>query len=431
MPKNILIFSDGTSNDSGGITSKPKAELDPFGGYSNVFRLYLASRPEGNPSISESKQIAFYDPGLGSVEEELQPDVEIAAPGLAGLVPKRLYSLLSKATGLGITRNIRDCYGFIAKNYEQGDRIYLFGFSRGAYTVRSLGGLLGLLGVPKAEYMQDEKAVRQIISDSVELYKKRKETELQRAAKEKCVEGVLHKYIPVSPHVIAVFDTVRSLGFMPIVDTVFSKWAANWVERLAPHKFHDHMLGTGVKFAFHAISIDENRWHFDITPWEDNPDAPGSQMVEQAWFPGVHSDVGGAYADTEDGRGRDLGRLSLRWMVNQLKEPGVGLIIEEARLDLNRGSKQYHLGIRHDERKKHRWPLGYRCGHARGIAVDPDPPIRAPGNCIIEASKLFEEDMKYRPEALRWHHRFRNRFSVARLERCGCAYCKEHGQGPD
>lgn len=131
MPKNIIIFSDGTGQ-VGGIT------FDEI--RTNVYKLYRACRVAPDSSIAPSEQVAFYDPGLGS-----------GADGgrLRTTTGRKLYNLASKATGLGITANIIDCYAALIRLYQVGDRIFLIGFSRGAYTVRSLAAVVAYCGIPR------------------------------------------------------------------------------------------------------------------------------------------------------------------------------------------------------------------------------------------------------------------------------------------
>src|SRR6185437_84366 len=129
MPKNIVIFSDGTGQDGG---------VHPEQRLSNIYKMYRASCVSSENSIKPDEQVAFYDPGLGT---------DASATGITS-VAKRIRKLLSSATGLGITTNIADCYEFIINHYEPGDRIFLFGFSRGAYTARCVANVLWLCGVP-------------------------------------------------------------------------------------------------------------------------------------------------------------------------------------------------------------------------------------------------------------------------------------------
>lgn len=129
MPKNIVVFSDGTGQD-GGVRAEQRL--------SNVYKLYRVCRPGPDSAIDPRDQVAFYDPGLGT---------EGSATARTGTV--RLFQkLLGQVTGRGVTNNIADCYEFIINHYEQGDRIFLIGFSRGAYTVRAVANLIRLCGIP-------------------------------------------------------------------------------------------------------------------------------------------------------------------------------------------------------------------------------------------------------------------------------------------
>ena len=126
MPKNILIFSDGTGQIGG---------LRPDQRLSNIYKMYRAMRPGPDSPIHPDEQCAFYDPGLGAGEVD-------------GLTFRRTRNMLAAAVGLGIDENVIDCYAAIIAHYSPGDRICLFGFSRGAYTVRTLANVLNLCGVP-------------------------------------------------------------------------------------------------------------------------------------------------------------------------------------------------------------------------------------------------------------------------------------------
>ena len=130
MAKNILIFSDGTGQ-AGGITVDEHR--------SNIYKLYRATRVGPDSTINPEEQLAYYDAGIGSL------------PPSGGTLKawfRMAHDFLSQATGFGLTTNIIDCYESIIRLWRPGDRIFLFGFSRGAYTVRCLGGVLALCGVP-------------------------------------------------------------------------------------------------------------------------------------------------------------------------------------------------------------------------------------------------------------------------------------------
>lgn len=133
MPKNIVVYSDGTGQD-GGV--RPEQRI------SNVYKMYRPSRVHPDNAIDPAEQVCFYGPGLGT---------DSGASGLTGIM-RKIDKLLQSVTGRGITKNMTDCYEFIINHYEGGDRIYLIGFSRGAYTVRCLANTIMLCGIPtKAE----------------------------------------------------------------------------------------------------------------------------------------------------------------------------------------------------------------------------------------------------------------------------------------
>src|ERR1700752_4264449 len=131
MSKNLVVFSDGTGQAGG---------LAPDQRLSNIYKLYRATRVGPDNDISPTDQVAFYDPGLGTQSDTGNIRLKIYA---------RVRTFASSATGAGIGRNIIDCYEAILKHHEPGDRIFLFGFSRGAYTARCVAGVLRLCGVPK------------------------------------------------------------------------------------------------------------------------------------------------------------------------------------------------------------------------------------------------------------------------------------------
>ena len=130
VAKNIVIFSDGTGQAGGLLPDETR---------SNVYKLYRAARVCPDTTIDPAKQVAFYDVGLGS---------KAAGSTIRIGWWRRIYNILSSATGLGITQNIIDCYAAIIRVWEPDDRIYLIGFSRGAYTVRCVGAALALCGIP-------------------------------------------------------------------------------------------------------------------------------------------------------------------------------------------------------------------------------------------------------------------------------------------
>lgn len=210
MPKNIVIYSDGTGQD-GGV--RPEQRI------SNVYKMYRASRVHPDNAINPAEQVAFYDPGLGT---------DIGATAMTAPV-RFIQKLLASVTGRGITRNIADCYEFIINHYEEGDRIYLVGFSRGAYTIRSLANLLMLCGVPtrtpNGALMRFRKSVRDIATEAVDTVLEhgaghpRGKYEAERFEQARRFRAKYGSAAPGSEedanaaaYFIGVFDTVAALG---------------------------------------------------------------------------------------------------------------------------------------------------------------------------------------------------------------------------
>jgi uncharacterized protein (DUF2235 family) len=207
MAKNIVVYSDGTGQD-GGV--RPEQRV------SNVYKLYRASRTGPDNPIDPNVQVAFYDPGLGT---------DIGATALSA--PWRfIQKLLGSVTGGGIVRNIADCYAFIINQYEPGDRIFLIGFSRGAYTVRSLANLLMLCGVPTktptGPLMRFRKEVSDIAMEAVTVvlehgaghpraeFAAERNEQARRFRAKYGSDGDVNSN--AAPYFIGVFDTVASLG---------------------------------------------------------------------------------------------------------------------------------------------------------------------------------------------------------------------------
>lgn len=211
MPKNIVIFSDGTGQD-GGV--RPEQRM------SNIYKMYRACRVAPDTAIDPREQVALYDPGLGT---------DTSATGWLS-IEKKISKLMASVSGRGITINIADCYEFIINHYEPGDFIFLFGFSRGAYTVRSLANLLMLCGVPTKAGAQPlsryRKQSRDIADEAVitvlehgaghprEEFEAER-NELARRFRQRygsnCEAGEEGR-ANTAPYFIGVFDTVAALG---------------------------------------------------------------------------------------------------------------------------------------------------------------------------------------------------------------------------
>ena len=213
MGKNILIFSDGTGQAGGFMPDEAR---------SNVYKLFRATRVAPDNSIDPKLQLAFYDAGLGARGE---------GDAIKITWLRRLYNVMSKATGLGITQNIIDCYTEIIRVWQPGDRIYLFGFSRGAYTVRCVGGVLKACGVPTAvrqpggrvrPLRRDARSARRIATEAVKhvyQYGGSIKGDPYRNERAKRAARFRHKYFSgdasvsnTAPYFIGAWDTVQTLG---------------------------------------------------------------------------------------------------------------------------------------------------------------------------------------------------------------------------
>jgi len=286
MPKKLIVCADGTWNTENKTDQgRPSA--------TNVLRVARALLPTDSEGVS---QVIHYEKGVGT-------DFGIRVRG--------------GAFGRGIFQNVSDCYEFLIHNFDPGDRIYLFGFSRGAYTARSLAGLIRNSGILKRgqESHRDE---------AIALYR-----DYDPAT---APDGPLSvKFRAARSHepgieFIGVWDTVGALG-IPGLDGRFRLLKGlDW-------QFHDVKLSRVVKNAFHALAIHEHRAEFMPTlwekqpPWEKQTAPPAQQVLEQMWFSGAHSDVGGGYPET------GLSDVALEWMVGKAQDPG-GLEFDRGALNL-------------------------------------------------------------------------------------------------
>ena len=217
----------------------------------------------------------------------------------AGVGTRRSEHLLGGAFGVGLSRNVQECYRFLVDAYEPGDKLYFFGFSRGAYTARSLAGLVRNAGILRPGH-------RSRVEEAYELYRDRdRDTEPSGIAAELFRRS--HSYSEVFIELVGVWDTVGSLGIpMP-----FPGLSRLWT-------FHDTRLSRYVRNAYHAVAIDERRRHFRPTLWIKQDDAE-DQTLEQVWFAGVHSDVGGGYRDTA------VSEIPLLWMAEKARDCGLAV----------------------------------------------------------------------------------------------------------
>uniref|UniRef100_UPI004048B924 DUF2235 domain-containing protein n=1 Tax=Yoonia sp. TaxID=2212373 RepID=UPI004048B924 len=204
-------------------------------------------------------------------------------------------------TGKGINRQIERAYGVLASRYRKGDKIILVGYSRGAYAVRSLAGVLDYVGLVKAEH-----ATVRTITQAYRHYK----TGAKSAAAKRFRELYCHDKVVIEA--VAVWDTVKALGLrLPVV----WRWAQS------QHGYHNHRLGDHVRHGFHALALDETREAYAPVMWECPPGWQGH--IEQVWFRGCHGDVGGQVGILP--AARPLANIPLVWMLENLETCGLTL----------------------------------------------------------------------------------------------------------
>lgn len=375
--KNIVICCDGTGNEYREYNS-------------NVVKTFEAI-------VRNERHIAFYDPGVGTISP------------LGRRVGRRTGILLSNAFGYGLTQNIEDGYEYLMNRFKPGDKIFLFGFSRGAFTVRLLADMICRLGLLQkgsknlipyvSKYYNDEERAFSTKPKWVKIRNRFKDTFCQQEC---------------SPHFIGVWDTVDSLGY------------------INGRKFHDHNLNSAIKHAFQAISIDEKRNKFKVNLWNENPDEENAkkqdktqdeeqkatkQVIEQVLFAGDHSDLGGSHGPKGCGHHREIGEkdkyqglgdIAFAWMMNRAEAHGLVL-----KPNWEDSLHQNCLGDLHDCSKSIPWlflssePRRFGPGkEGRENTKKKEPelklPIKIHQSVIdrINSDELKEKKEKYRPKNL-------------------------------
>ena len=210
-------------------------------------------------------------------------------------------NLSGLAQGRGINRQIRRAYGWLASHYRAGDRIFLFGYSRGAYAVRSLAGVIDQVGL-----LRREEAVERAVKQAYRHYRNNHGSPTAAAfAKAYC-----HAEAPIQ--MVGVFDTVKALGIrLPLL----------WMLTEGQHSFHNHHLGDSIQHGFHALALHETRAVFEPVMWTCPPNWQGN--VEQLWFRGAHGDIGGQIGRFS--ASRPLANIPLVWMLERAEAVGLEL----------------------------------------------------------------------------------------------------------
>lgn len=324
--KRIIICADGTWN-------RPEADLEKDFP-TNVLKFSRAIAPVDKKGVN---QTVFYDWGIGSYHSQ-------AAGG---------------ALGKGLDKNIMDCYRYIVHNYEKGDELYFFGFSRGAYTVRSLCGFINNCGILKKENANK-------IALAFNLYKNSKykpsHTYSVKFRKENSVE------LKTKVKFVGVWDTVGSMG-LPTSIFGFIK---------SKNLFYDNKIGSSIEVARHALSIDELRKDFEPTIWKK--DADNKVDLKQVWFAGVHSDVGGGYKPDKDGKA--LAEIPMLWIKREAEN-------QNLQFQKHIECSTNYMASQHNEHKRIFKLLG-----KLEREILPTTPIH------ISVKQRYENNAKYRPKNL-------------------------------
>lgn len=310
--KNIIILCDGTGNE---ISEN----------ISNVLKFYRCLRKTDR---SEPRQMVFYDPGVGT----------LARPDPWHRLAQDFSAILGLATGYGLDDKVLQSYLFLVRHYEPGDRIYLFGFSRGAYTVRVLAGLIHKVGLIAPEQANlagsGLTAYKQFSSDGQhgQGFEQRGNGFELKALTD---GGATEAPMPRRDDQAAQFARITStrwplIRFVGVWDTVASVIVPR-PDRLYWPSFEElayTLQNPSVEIFRQAISIDERRAMFRLKKWDEpqtftlnrfNDAGARPQDVQQVWFAGVHADVGGGYPEKQSG----LSKYPLLWMMEQAVEAGL------------------------------------------------------------------------------------------------------------
>ncbi|MGB0906388.1 MAG: DUF2235 domain-containing protein [Maricaulaceae bacterium] len=292
MVKNLVICLDGTGN-----------QIEE--NISNVLKLYRTLKKTNQSHVRE-KQIVFYDQGVGTLG---------LTHNWGRFKQKFLNTILGMGFGFGVDRNILKAYEFLVRYYQAGDRIYIFGYSRGAHTARALAGFLYKIGLLRPEQIH-------LSGSALTAYKHDEEALATHDGADDEYEGESENFRRVAKPLTV------SIEFMGLWDTVSSVLVPNPKKFFIPpltKEYPPHIHNNPAVKAFRqAAAIDERRRMFPLEPWEDgqlyfpnkySKDEPEKQDAQQMWFAGSHGDVGGGYPRKDSG----LSQHSLKWMITEAK----------------------------------------------------------------------------------------------------------------
>jgi uncharacterized protein (DUF2235 family) len=293
MSKNIVVCSDGTGNTA------------IKGRGTNVFKLFEAVDLNGHKTDPRlTPQVAIYDDGVGT--ENFKP-----------------LKILGGAFGYGLARNVRQLYRELVRIYDPGDQIYLFGFSRGAFTVRTLAGMIHSCGILDIQKIETNDALHEAVDKAYDTYRKRYRTELSKLLRPERPDEVNKEFAEFRmQHSIKPEVKIRFLGVWDTVDAVGSPLHISDFINLTVHrfKFPDPCLNDSVLKACQALSIDDERLSFHPVLWANDP------RIKQVWFAGVHSNVGGGYPK------QGMSLVALDWMMQQASVNDLRFLPEDREL---------------------------------------------------------------------------------------------------
>jgi uncharacterized protein (DUF2235 family) len=297
MPKNIIICADGTGN----TTVKGRG--------TNVFKLYEAIDQNGHRfDPAATQQVGIYHDGVGT--ESL-----------------KWLRIFGGAFGWGLSRNVKQLYGELARVYDRDDRIFLFGFSRGAFTVRTLAGLMTSCGILDPTRYRTNYDFWRAVRQAYRQYRRKYQTALSRMMRGRLTidDEALRKQFSIG--IDAFADPERKLiEFIGVWDTVDAVGSPFGIADLVNgtvyrFKFPNTTLSSEVAHACHALALDEPRQSFQPVLWREQPGDEG--RIDQVWFAGSHSNVGGGYPR------QGMSLVTLDWMMRNAERHGLRFLPQQ------------------------------------------------------------------------------------------------------
>jgi len=314
LPKRIILLLDGTWNDSDfGAQDTNIVRIREI-----IARTLWAENDDASASAAPTASIATPDASAGLVTPKTYADMDNIVFYERGVgTGAFLNRFFGGALGKGLGKNIRRAYKFLSFHYQFGDQVFIFGFSRGAFTARSLVGYIHAAGLLKRDDCTPELEQR-----AWEFYRTSPNDRLPGIWSS--LTPVVHDRGALRVSCLGVFDTVGSLGVPFSQFRVFNR---------DTYEFHDVELCALVDVNLHAMAIDEQRQPFEPTLWRRSKFKKFNTVVEQVWFPGAHADIGGGYID-EEARDRNrldaLDDLPLDWMLKRVKHHFPDFPVSEA-----------------------------------------------------------------------------------------------------